>query len=150
MTRRLDCRLHVLDLGARRVQVRQRGNGGLGLLQPGSGPQGLLLVSRHGQTRAFQLAARDGPFGLGPRQRARRLGHAPVRLAPGLARRPVGLGRRRKLAGQKFVRLPRALGPRADLLKVALQFDQAVQLLQPQGRGLGRILRCGAEPVPSP
>src|SRR5690606_41643511 len=49
-----------------------------------------------------------------------------------------------------YTTLFRSVRRRRHLLQIALQLHQPVQLLQPQRRGRGRILRPGPEPVPPP
>ena len=70
--------------------------------------------------------------------------------AAGLARALVGRGQFGEPRLQRLMRLRGAVGAGGDLFEVVLQLRQAVELLQAQRGGGGRILGPGAEAVPAP
>ena len=148
--RRFHRQFHILDIRPRLGQIRQGRNPRLGLVQPQPRANRFLVMARHRQPGAFQLATGNRLIGLGAAQRPARLGHAPVSVAADIARHPVGFRIGGQPPGQHHMCLPRPFGPRRHLLKIALQFDQPVQLPQPQRRRRGCIFRRRPEPVPAP
>ena len=103
-----------------------------------------------GETGIFQLALGEVAIRLGAGQGAGSLGNEPISFATGFAGCAVCLCEAGKICSKGVVSLRRADGLGVCLFKIAFQFDETVQLLEPQGGGGGGVLCGGAETIPTP
>ena len=122
----------------------------LGLFQAGAGGHCFVLEAADGEFCGLKLAPGDGAVGFGAGERAVGFGKAGIRGAAGVAGALVGGGEFGKAGLQRLVRLTGAVGAGGDVFEVALQLDEAVELLQAQGGGGGGILGPSAKTVPTP